>query len=107
MVNRGWKLCHAAFTRFHNKHKWTDRLSFNNGYALGFEQAMRDQHNGVPLKLKGKSTKGKQWVDGGYLGNGHCSFMYGGFRGACCCLSHGHKGPHLTDSQSSGGADGG
>jgi hypothetical protein len=60
------------------------------------------KHDGVTLKLKIPilgATK-KKWVDGGYLGNGHCSFMFGSYRGACCRLSHGHKGPHLTDSQS-------
>jgi len=41
------------------------------------------------------------WFDGGYLGNGHCSFMQA-MNGAhyFCRLAHGHEGPHLADSQS-------
>lgn len=38
------------------------------------------------------------WFDGGYLGNGHCSFMWArNGSGACCCLLHGHEGPHVAD----------
>ena len=41
------------------------------------------------------------WFDGGYLGNGHCSFMQAmNGKSYFCCLLHGHDGPHLTDSQS-------
>lgn len=48
------------------------------------------------------------WFDGGYLGNGHCSFMQA-MNGAnyFCCLPHAHEGPHLTDSQSAKKADAG
>ena len=73
----------------------------------GFHAAVRRldevcKRDGVTLKIKIPTlgaTK-KKWVDGGYLGNGHCSFMYGSYRGACCRLPHGHQGQHLTDSQS-------
>lgn len=38
------------------------------------------------------------WFDGGYLGNGHCSFMWArNGSGACCNLPHGHEGPHQED----------
>ena len=37
------------------------------------------------------------WFDGGYLGNGHCSFMWArNGAGACCRLPHGHEGPHVA-----------
>lgn len=41
------------------------------------------------------------WFNGGYLGNGHCSFMQA-MNGAhyFCCLPHAHDGPHRTDSTS-------
>jgi hypothetical protein len=79
----------------------------------GFHAAVRRldavcKRDGVTLKLKVLTlgaTK-KKWVDGGYLQNGLCSFMYGSYRGACCRLAHGHMGPHLTDSQADGEADG-
>lgn len=46
------------------------------------------------------------WFDGGYLENGHCSFMQA-MNGAhyFCCLPHAHKGPHRTDSQSIKGSE--
>lgn len=39
------------------------------------------------------------WFDGGYLNNGHCSFMWArNGAGACCNLPHGHEGSHRDDS---------
>jgi hypothetical protein len=39
------------------------------------------------------------WFDGGYLGNGHCSFMWArNGKADFCSLSHGHEGPHLDST---------
>jgi len=40
------------------------------------------------------------WFDGGYLENGHCSFMQS-MNGMhyCCCLPHDHEGQHRAHSQ--------
>ena len=44
-------------------------------------------------------AKPTNWFDGGYLDNGHCSFMqamYG--KHYCCRLPHGHDGAHSPNS---------
>jgi hypothetical protein len=61
----------------------------------------RDRRKAFQAALQGaRPLKHATWFDGGYLGNGHCSFMWArNGAGACCSLSHGHEGPH-RDSQS-------
>ena len=65
---------------------------------------LRWLENEVSRRLK-ERLKHATWFDGGYLGNGHCSFMWArNGAGACCCLPHGHEGPHKEDSQSDASA---
>jgi hypothetical protein len=53
-----------------------------------------------------RPLKHATWFDGGYLDNGHCSFMWArNGAGACCRLAHGHAGPHMDDSQSDRGTE--
>lgn len=38
------------------------------------------------------------WFDGGFLDNGHCSFMWArNGAGACCRLPRGHEGAHIAE----------
>lgn len=47
---------------------------------------MKELFRGRPIK----------WLDGGYLGNGRCSFMQGSLSGPCCYLPHDHTGGHCA-----------
>lgn len=38
------------------------------------------------------------WIDGGYLGNGHCPWMLAK-NGACCCLPYRHTGECKLDGE--------
>lgn len=63
-------------------------LAINNGALIDAVEALATPIGAKPLKHA-------NWFDGGYLGNGHCSFMWArNGAGACCALAHGHEGPH-------------
>lgn len=65
----------------------------DESWLAGYRAAVRD---GAKTNRKPKPPT---WFDGGYLGNGHCSFMWArNGEGACCGLPHGHEGAHLADS---------
>jgi hypothetical protein len=58
--------------------------------------------NALYAEKAARHLKHATWFDGGYLGNGNCSFMWArSGAGACCNLPHGHEGPHREDSPQS------
>jgi hypothetical protein len=73
-------------------------------YQIGAEEAQVEFLARLHAIRRGLLPKPATWFDGGYLGNGRCSFMWArNGEGACCCLPHGHEGTHLTDSQANPG----
>lgn len=70
-----------------------DKGGHDESWLAGYRAAVRDAS-----KAKRKPLPHATWFDGGYLGNGHCSFMWArNGAGACCNLPHAHKGPHQED----------
>jgi hypothetical protein len=77
------------------------QLTSAEAFIQGAEEAQREFIRRINLLRPTAATKPATWFDGGYLGNGHCSFMWArNGEGACCRLPHGHEGPHVADSQS-------
>jgi hypothetical protein len=64
--------------------------------------AMLSVIDALQTEKASRPLKHAPWFDGGYLNNGHCSFMWErNGEGACCQLAHGHEGPHQDGLQSS------
>jgi hypothetical protein len=73
-------------------------------YQIGAEEAQGEFLARLQTIRRGLLPKPATWFDGGYLGNGHCSFMWArNGEGACCRLQHGHEGAHVADSQTAKG----
>jgi hypothetical protein len=72
-----------------------DKGGHDESWLSGYRAAVRDAAKAT-IRRKLPSN----WFDAGYLDNGHCSFMQAmNGKHYCCCLSHGHDGPHTRDPQ--------
>lgn len=92
--------------KFYSEKRRNEMLSYAAGdmaeaYQIGAEEAQGEFLARLQTIRRGLLPKPATWFDGGYLGNGHCSFMWArNGAGACCRLPHGHEGTHLAESQS-------